>query len=79
MMYFVIRHNGCEHISRKELVSRLNNEYYGANASFIREGDVEGETSDTRNWDANWILILEGRPVQPEPVQATVGYGIGYF
>ena len=47
--------------------------------TIIREGDIEGSTSDTRNWESNWVLILDGMPIKPKPVRATVRYEIGHF
>jgi hypothetical protein len=43
----------------------LCDDYYGKNASFIREGDIEGDTADLGMWGENWVLILEGKPLNP--------------
>lgn len=71
-MIFVIRPPGhIERVSEKELSKRLCDNYYGKDAVFIREGDIEGSVH-LNEWKENWVLIIGGRPLNPIPVTQTI-------
>ena len=65
--YFVItNHDGeahIDHITKDELLSNLNEDYYGEDAEFVT--DVHIRPCDM--WLDNELLIIKGTVVVPEP------------
>lgn len=74
--YFIIKNSDgdtrIECVTKKELVKRLNEEYYGPNPDFL---DMMPKDTDTNYW-GNGILIIKGDIVSPSEEKVVTKYNI---